>query len=141
MIDSTVLYTATKLKKEMDAAYIVFRKDPTVERAALWTTATTLFNDFCVKTINSLIEDDTDKRAEILANIDEYKICKQCGAEVLYLIDDKNFVTNINFVEDFPGWCFDCLVKHCTKTECKDCTVSKNTANCPFAEVKRLHTK
>lgn len=141
MIDSATLAKATKLKKEMDAAYIVFRTEPTVERAATWTAATTIFNDFCVSTIKELINDETDRREEILANVDKYKTCKQCGIELLHLVDKDNFVTNINFVEGFPGWCYNCLVDHCLATDCSECTLKAGAEYCSFHPVKELRSK
>ena len=140
MLSKATIEEATRLKKVMDATYIVFRKEPTVEHANAWTAATVAFNDYCASSIKSLIEEDANRHEEILANIDSYKVCSQCGAEVLYQIDDKNYVTNINFVDYFPGWCYDCLLKHCLATDCESCTVSATPDNCPFSEVKKIKT-
>jgi hypothetical protein len=131
---------AVQLKKEMDAAYIVFRKEPTIEHATAWTATTATFNNFCVDTIKGIIDDEQNRHEEILANIEAYKTCKQCGAEVLYPIDDS-YVTNINFVDYFPGWCYDCLLEHCLTHECEGCTVTADPSDCPFSEVKKLKSK
>lgn len=144
MINTTTLQTAANLKKTADAAYKVFKLKPTVDNASNWTNASRAFNDFCVETVTDLIEkDSTDKQEEILSKIDEYKTCQQCGAEVLYQISDRQFITNINFLEDFPGWCFDCLLAYCTTHSCEGCEVNPKllAKNCPFSEVKKLYKK
>lgn len=142
MIDSNVLIAASKLKKAMDATYVVFRKEPSVEHATLWTAATTKFNDYCANTIKGLIEKDSeDRREEILANFEEYRICKQCGAKVLYRIDDNHFVEATDFVEDFPGWCYSCLVDHCINTGCAKCEVAANNSSCSFKYIKDIYVK
>lgn len=141
MIDILVLNNARKLKKEMDAAYKVFKKTPTFENANLWTAKVREYNDFCVKAIETLISEDdaANKKEEILANVDKYKKCNQCEAELLYLTSEDNYVASSDFVEDFPGWCYPCLVEYCTTHECEGCTVTKRPFNCSFAEIKKLN--
>jgi hypothetical protein len=142
MIDPIILSRAAELKKIADASYKVFKTKPTIENASTWTNANRTFNDFCVTIIKDLLDEDkTNKKEEILANIEEYKTCNTCGAEVLHQLDDTSYITNINFLDDFPGWCFDCLLTHCTSTDCDSCEINPNTlANtCPFSEVKRLY--
>ncbi len=142
MIDPTILSRAAELKKTADAAYKVFKAKPSIENASTWTNANRAFNEFCVTLIKDLIEEDeTVKKEEILSRIDEYKKCDTCGAEVLHQLGDVTFITNINFLEDFPGWCFDCLLTHCTSTDCEGCEVNPKSSahNCPFSEVKRLY--
>lgn len=140
MIDATVLYNAENLKKTMDAAYLVFKKRPTLDNATTWSTATRAYNDFCIKTITDLLsKEDSDKKAEILANIDKYKECKNCGKELVYVVGTDNIVTSIDFAEDFPGWCYECLVDYCTSHNCEGCTVSTRPLTCSFAEIKKLH--
>ena len=144
MLDYTVIEKANQLKKTMDAAYTVFRKRPSVENAAKHTTATAAFTDYCTNAIIEMIkeinqEDTTDKRAEILAKFDEYKLCTRCGAELLYMVDKDQYVENIDFLEDFPGWCYSCLLEYCTTHRCEDCTVTVRNFDCPFVEVKKLH--
>lgn len=139
LTDPTTLYNAKKLKKEADAAYLVFKKNPSVANANSWTMAVRAFNDYCVTMVKSMIEDDAaDKTADILANPDKYKTCGQCGAEVLYLTSDKNYVASSDFIEDFPGWCYPCLVEHCTTHECEGCTVPEDYRTCSFKEAKNL---
>ena len=143
MIDATVLNTAKKLKKEMDAAYAVFRKEPTMENASGWNATTKAFNNFCIQTIKDLIEaeeDSTDKTEEILANIEEYQKCTQCDAELLYSTSANSFVASSDFVEDFPGWCYPCLVEHCIATDCESCDITSQPSElCSFKEIKKIH--
>lgn len=140
MIDNTKIKKAEELKKAMDAAYTILKKRPSTENATKWTMATRSFNDYCVKIITEAIaEDNEDKRQEILQHFDEYKVCKSCGKELLFLADKNNYVAHGDFVEDFKGWCYDCLVKYCTERECVGCTVTPNPFNCPFLELKKLN--
>ena len=140
MIDATVLYTAENLKKTMDAAYVVFRKRPTTDNATLWTTASRNYTDFCVKTITDLFSEEAEnKQQEILKNIDAYKVCNKCSKELVYGVGSKDFVASIDFVEDFPGWCYDCLLDHCLSCKCGDCTVATRPSECSFVTIKNLH--
>ena len=140
MIDDLTIEHAAKLKKVADAAYLVFKKSPTTVNAATWTQASRDFNTFCVDAISKLIEEDiTDKTAEILANADKYKTCNQCGAKLLYLTSDTNYVASSDFLEDFPGWCYPCLLEYCTTHNCEGCTVTSRPSNCSFLDVKNLH--
>lgn len=140
MIDSSVVYKATQLKKKMDAAYIVFKKNPTIENSTTWTAATRVFNNYCVSVISGLIEDETSgKHEDILNNPAKYQYCKKCNAEILRLVDANNYIASIDFVEDFPGWCYNCLVEYCTTHDCAACDITSSYASCPFAEIKNLH--
>lgn len=142
MIDITVIDKAVKLKKELEAAYIVFKKTPTVENSAAWITATRIYNDFCISTITALVEErigQVNQREDIVTNFDKYKECNQCGAGLLFPTTGDNYIASSDFVEDFAGWCYPCLVQHCTTHECEGCTVAKNPETCPFKEVKKLH--
>lgn len=144
MIDNLTLKKATNLKKTKDAAYNIFKRKPNAANASTWTAANRTFTEFCVDTISGLIkEEDKLTNEEILSKVDEYKVCKQCGAEVIFKIGDKQFVSNVNFVENFPGWCFDCLLEHCTSHDCEGCNVNPKflASNCPFAEVKNLYIR
>lgn len=141
MIDTTTRLEARQLKKEKDAAYLVFKKHPSVENANIWSAASRAYDDFCIKTITDLITDEDSSKEEVLANFDKYKTCKTCGTELLYLSGVNNYVAGVNFVEDFPGWCYDCLVEYCTSHKCEGCTVSSRPLNCSFAEVKKLKEK
>lgn len=140
MIDATALAKATRLKKAMDAAYTVFRKEPTAETCRKWTNASLAFSNFSTDTIKGLIEEDPEvSKAEILSNVDEYRTCKQCGKTLLYTTEKDNFVTTGSFLKDFQGWCFDCLVEHCMAQDCESCVVSKNSSSCSFSEIKNLY--
>ena len=142
MIDIRLVNKAQQLKKTMDAAYVVFRQNPTTKNANYWTAATREFNDYCVDTFKDLIkETESSEHENILANLEKYRTCQQCGAEVLYVVGTDQYVTNVNFVEGFPGWCYDCLIKYCTTHDCESCTVSSRHLNCPFSEVKRIYTQ
>lgn len=141
MIDSTTISKATKLKRIQDAAYKLFKIKPNAENLGTWTVANKNFTEFCVSVMSELIDEDKLTEEEILNKAEEYKVCKQCGAEVIYKVGNKQFVSNVNFVEGFPGWCFDCLLDYCVKHECEGCKVNPKylPKNCPFAEIKNLY--
>lgn len=142
MIDMTKVVIAERFKKARDAAYVVFRKTPSTSNATKWTAASRNFTDFCVNTMTDLIkekQEGTGSKPDILANFDTYKTCKQCGTQVLYLANKDNYVATSDFVEEFPGWCYNCLVEHCTTHECAGCTVTSRPLNCPFLEVKNFY--
>jgi hypothetical protein len=130
-----------QLKKKRDAAYTVFKKTPTVENASKHTIAAQAFTNFCIETMAALVEDtgDPDKREEILANIEDYKTCKQCGSEVLYQVDNRGYIASSDFLEDFPGWCYTCLVEHCCAQDCSTCTLVADPSKCSFKEVKNSY--
>lgn len=144
MIDIAVVVRAAKLKKEMDAAYLVFKKNPTPSNALLWSTATRQYNEYCVKVMTSLIEQyvttspDTE---DIMENFEKYSTCKTCNAELLFPTLDDHYVASSDFIEAFPGWCYSCLLEHCTTHECDSCTVAKYPEHCSFKEVKDLHVQ
>lgn len=140
MIDITVVDQAVKLKKEADAAYLVFKRTPTVENSARWTSAARAYNDYCVSVMTKLVDERIgaiDKAEDIATNFDKYSKCETCGADLLYKTSDTKYIASSDFIEDFPGWCYPCLVEHCANTQCEDCTVNTKPV-CPFAEVKKL---
>lgn len=143
-ISNATIDTAIQLKKELDAAYTVFKKKPTKANTSNWAITNQAFTDFCVKTVSDLIAEQTggqtDKHEEILANLDKYKTCRTCGVQVLYPVTDTQYLTSDEFLQDFPGMCYSCLVKHCVSTECEECAVSAQP-NCSFYEVKKLYLK
>ncbi len=138
MIDITVVDRAVKLKKEMEAAYLVFKKTPTIENSAAWTTATRIYNDYCISTITALVEDrieQTNYRDDIVANFEEWRKCNHCDTELLYPTTGDKYVASSDFVDGFKGMCYPCLVEYCTTHECEGCTINARTT-CPFKEVK-----
>lgn len=139
MIDNTVLKVAKQLKDKKDAAYSVFRRRPTTDHSAAYTMASKAFTDFCISTIEDLIQDTpvADKQSEILANLEDYRVCKHCGCELLYATEDK-YIASSDFLEDFPGWCYTCLSEHCAATNCEACKVA-DPATCSFVEIKKLN--
>ena len=139
MIDVTTLTRAKNLKKIANAAYTVFKKDPSTVNASGWTLANRNYTDFCVKTFNELIGEDDDLTSEILSNIEKYKTCKSCGSELLFLTSRDSYIASSDFVEAFPGWCYSCLVEYCTTHSCEGCKVTTRPFNCPFSEIKNIH--
>lgn len=140
MINITTVDKAVELKRAMDAAYLVFKKSPTVEASAQWTAATRAYKEYCVKTITNLVDEriaEVTFREDIIKNFDKYHKCKVCGAELLYKTSDTDYIASSDFIEDFPGWCYPHLLEHCMNTECESCTVNTKPI-CPFAEVKKL---
>jgi hypothetical protein len=154
MIDIAVVDRAVKLKKEMDAAYLVFKKLPTIEAAAQWTTATRAYHDYCTKVMDQLVEERIDEityQEDILTNFDKYKECTCCGTTLLFPTKTssgedgaeivKAFVAGPDFVEGIPGYCYTCLVDYCTSHECDACEVCNIPISCVFKEVKNLHVQ
>ena len=140
-LDQSLLDTAKNLKKKADAAYKVLKKTLTTENASIYTASVRAYSDYCNKLVDSLIaEDVVDKTTEILQNIGEYETCKQCESKLIFLTSTNNYVASSDFLEDFPGWCYTCLLEHnCLVTDCASCQVSKNPATCSFREIKELH--
>ena len=140
-LNQNLLDTAKNLKKKADAAYKVFKKDPTISNANTYTMCMRTYSDYCNKLVDSLIaEDVADKTAEILQNIDAYQTCKHCDSTLIFLTAPDNYVASSDFLEDFPGWCYTCLLEdNCLVTDCASCQVSKNPATCSFREIKELH--
>lgn len=142
MIDKAVIDKAAQYKREADAAYTVFKKDPSLGNATTWTNASRVFSDYCVKVITDLIRLQTNtnvKPNDILENIEEYKTCRICGAELLFPTYNDSYIASSDFVEAFPGICYNCLVSHCVETDCAACDLVDNPAKCSFVEVKKLH--
>lgn len=146
MLNSNTLRNYLRLKTELDATYLVFKKEPSILNATRHTAAAQAFNTFCVDTMAELagVTDETpNKQAEILANFDQYKVCNKCEDELLFKVNDQHFIESTGFVPDFKGWCHTCLVAHCCNTECTECTVAieqnYDTADCPYKEVKKLY--
>ena len=133
-----------KYKNKMNAAYTVFKKNPSIVNAAKHTEATNEFNTFCTQTLAVLVGDvspeGSDKKLEILANFDDYKTCKQCNHELLFSVSNNHYIASGDFLEDFPGWCYTCLVEHCQSTDCETCAVSKDTNACSFKGIKEAYT-
>lgn len=107
MIDITVVDHAVKLKREAKAAYLVFKKEPTIENSAYWICANRAYVDYCVSTMTKLVNKriDTITIAEDnAANFDKYSKCTPCGSEIFFGTDDEDFITSSDFIEGFPGW-------------------------------------
>lgn len=144
MIDITVVDHAVKLKKEADATYLVFKNEPTIENSTHWISANRAYEDYCVSTMTKLVNEriNTITAAEDIAtNFNKYSKCASCGSEILYKTDDEGFIASSDFVEEFPGWCYPCLVAHCTNHNCETCSIVKDHLTCKFTEVKKLLTQ
>ena len=143
LVTTDVINNYYEVKNKMDAAYTLFRKDPSVVNAAKHTEATNNYRTFCVDTLAALVGDlpkDKDSiKQDIIANIDEYKTCKQCGRDLLYPVSSSSYIASSDFVEEFPGWCHECLVDHCLATDCPDCTLTEDPATCPFLAIKQVY--
>jgi hypothetical protein len=142
-ITTDLINSYYELKNKMDAAYKVFRKDPSITNATKHTEASNNYKAFCVDTLASLVGDvPKDKEAleeEIIANIDEYKTCKQCGRNLLYPVSPGSYIASSDFVEEFPGWCHDCLIEHCINCDCSECTLTETPATCAYLATKKFY--
>jgi hypothetical protein len=143
MLDEIMRNEYIRLKKDMDAAYKVFKRNPILSNASGYTTAMQAFTSFCVDAMATLadVKELENPREEILNNIDAYKTCSHCDKILLINIDDKHYLESSEFLEDFPGWCHSCLTEHCKNTECSGCTVAAHPAACSFKEVKNIYSQ
>lgn len=141
MLDSAILDAYHQLKKKMDAAYTIFKKEPSMINATRHTMASQAFTTFCIDTMAMLAEDteDNDKKEEILANIEQYRTCKKCNSEILYPVDNRGFIESNEFVPDFPGWCHSCLINYCRSHNCETCTLPEDIDTCSYKEIKKLY--
>ena len=141
MLSGETLAMYKQYKQEMDAAYTVFKRTPNLTNATRHSMAVQTFNNFCVETIKRLADDTEDKVSSktIIENIESYRTCKQCGSEVIYVVSGDHFVASGDFLPEFPGWCYTCLVEHCLRTSCGKCKITSNKYDCPFSEVKKLY--
>lgn len=141
MLSSELLDKYNQLKKKRDAAYTVFKKTPTIANTSRYTTASQIFTAFCVETMRTLAGEtssDNDQE-EILANIANYRSCKQCNTELLYQVDDEHFIESSEFVKNFPGWCHSCLISYCCSHQCEYCGLSADPANCSYKEIRSIY--
>lgn len=141
MIDQNIKSSYFDLKEKKDAAYSMLKRNPSAENASKYTLAAQAFNDFCLETMAALVGDsgESDKSAEILKNIEEYKTCKQCGSEVLFQLSDCRYIASSDFEEDFPGWCHTCLAEHCCSQDCETCQLVADPSKCSFKAVKNSY--
>jgi hypothetical protein len=140
--DPKVVREYFQMKDKLNAAYTLFKVEPTVSNVAQYTAAVQTFNTYCKETLARLMgdvpADSSAKKQEILDNIEDYQNCTQCGKEVLFLVDPEHYITNIDFMEDFPGWCFGCLRDHCRTTNCEACDLRSDSTKCSFKTTKEL---
>jgi hypothetical protein len=71
-------------------------------------------------------------------DLEEYYRCKQCGSRLLVKIYDDRYIGSSDFLAEFPGWCYTCLVEHCCKTDCNTCKV-KDKEDCSFSHIKDFY--
>lgn len=131
------------LKDKLDAAYLVFRRQPSLENATKHTNAMQEFRNYCVNTLAALVGDTSNEAAEndkILTNFEDYETCKQCDTKVIFKTSEDQFIKSKDFLVDFPGWCYNCLVVHCCNTDCETCSVAKDPSKCSFKAVKNTYT-
>lgn len=140
MLSHSMLTTYKDLKRKKDAAYKVFKQDPTVINASKHAAATQAFTNFCISSMAELAGDvETENKDHILEHIEDYKTCKICGSEILYQVDEGHYIGSSDFVPEFPGWCYVCLVEHCLETNCESCNLVTDNAACPYKEVKKIY--
>lgn len=135
------LYNYLSLKKQVEAAYMILKHDPSVEAATKYSTLKLQLQELCVKIVDeeaSKLESEKNTYEDIINNIEEYKTCKVCGSEVLYQLTDGKFIASGDFVEAFPGWCYCCLLEHCSGTECENCDIVEDHVSCSFKSVKKI---
>ena len=142
ILPDNVITKYLQLKKTSDAAFTIFRKDPSVENATRHIEASNILKAYCVNAFEALVsetpEEDPVSNDEILANIDTYKTCTHCGSELLYLTDEDSYIASSDFLPDFPGWCYPCLTAHCSTQDCEACTIAKDPSTCSFRGIKEI---
>lgn len=143
VINDIIVNEYFKHKNNMNAAYAVFKKNPSMTNASRHAEATSTFKNFCTDTLATLVgdvpADASEKDLEILTHFEDYRSCKQCNSDLLYKVADDRFIASGEFLENFPGWCHTCLAEHCNNTDCSLCTVSKDTENCSFKGLKNIY--
>lgn len=139
MLESAVLTTYLQLKSKKNSAYKMFKKDPTTANSSKYMIAIQTFNNFCLEVIATLAGDYNEainKQKEILANFEKYSTCSQCNTEILFQTDLEHYIASSDFIEDVPGWCYNCLVAYCPFQDCETCTISDNPVTCSFKDIK-----
>jgi hypothetical protein len=71
-------------------------------------------------------------------DFEEYYRCKRCCSKLLVKIYDDRYIGSSDFLPEFPGWCFTCLVEHCCRTDCNACKV-KDKEDCSFSHIKDFY--
>jgi len=130
-----------ELKELTEAAYLVFKKLPNPENASRYSSLKLQLQELCVEIVEDMMKEqfpEKDKKDTILNNIEEYRFCKTCDSEILYQVSPEEYIASSDFVEDFPGWCYDCLLTHCSETKCEECMVSKDPTSCSFRKIKEI---
>ena len=129
-------------KERVDAAYVVFRQEPTAANSNRHMTAVHDLDIYCNRVLAKLAAEVTNTttpgKMEILANFDKYKTCKTCGKELLYSINESNYVATGDFLEHFQGICYSCLSNYCVQHDCLECTVAADPSVCSFKPVKAI---
>lgn len=138
MFNPEILDKARQLQTDANTAYAIFKKNPIPSNANNWSTANRAFNEFCVTVMKDLLDETKEASLDVISNLDVFKNCKQCGSELLFSTTEDHFIASSDFLEEFPGWCYNCLVEHCQNTDCSDCKVSKDPATCSFKRVKEI---
>ena len=126
------------MQTDANTAYAIFKKNPTTSNANNWSLATRAFNEFCVKAIKDLLEETKEASSDVASNLEAFKKCKQCGSDLLFSTTEGHFIASSDFLEEFPGWCYSCLVEHCQNTDCSECKVSTDPSVCSFKRVKEV---
>lgn len=143
MLDFETISAYKTFKDKMDAAYAVFKNDPSVSNAATHGSAVQAFTNFCVNKMAELVNlpDTGVSNDVILENIEDYKTCKHCKAELLYATEEHKFIASSDFIAEFPGWCYPCLIEHCVNCDCSTCDIVPDPTKCSFLNVKELELK
>lgn len=141
LLNEELLNKYNEFKQKKEAAYIVFKKEPSAVNASRHAVAVQRFNNFCQEAMEIVAgKPAPDYSEDILADIERYRTCKKCGAEIIYQIDEGRFIESSDFVPDFPGWCYTCLTEHCCEQDCSTCTLVTDPSACSYKEIKKIYT-
>ena len=129
------------LKQKADIAYLVFKHDASQANASRHINALQAFNKYCVEAMAKIAEDadDASNKEMLLANFNHYQTCNKCKSELLFQLGESDLMVSPDFIQQFPGWCYKCLVEYCTTHDCKLCNVATDADTCFFREVKAIY--
>jgi len=71
-------------------------------------------------------------------NINRYAYCRKCNCKLIIPLERGRWICSSAFVEEFPGWCYECLLTHCLNTECEVCEI-KDKKECSFKGIKEFY--
>jgi hypothetical protein len=129
------------LRQKTDAAYLVLKHEPSSVNVTRHAALAQELSKYSVETMAAIsaYEPPQLNKAAALENLETYGTCSTCEKPLLYDMENEELVVTQDFVPGFPGWCYQCLVTHCTTHDCEYCELVADADTCSFKEVKYIH--